>query len=73
MYMNDLKAFNLVPSEGDNKPKKPRKPSKEDKFTNKIKAILDSPNRKGKKISRQDSNHLYVNNLKGLSASKEPK
>ena len=71
MYMNDMKAFQMK-TEG--YVPKPRKNSKEDKFTNKIKAIIDdSPNRKGKKFSRQDSNHLYVNNFNGPGALKGPK
>lgn len=72
MYMNDLKAFQMKTPEG--YIPKPRKNSKEDKFTNKIKAIIDeTPNRKGKKFSRQDSNHLYVNNFNGPGALKGPK
>lgn len=68
--MNDLKALQ-VKTEGNKT--KPRRQSKEDKFTNKIKAIIDnSPNRKGK-FSRQDSNHMYVNNFNGPGAHKGPK
>ena len=69
MYMNDLNALQTK-SGVSPKPRKP-KSTKEEKFANKIKAILESPNRG--KFKRQNSNHMYVSNLKGLKAGKGPK
>lgn len=69
MYMNDL---SIIQVKTQNRKPKPRKKSKEEKFSNKIKDILETPTRMNK-LTRQNSNHMYVNSFRGPETLKGPK